>query len=41
MMVDDYNWSAWGDLLRGVQSGDLPFDHVHGKPIFEYLRRSL
>jgi hypothetical protein len=38
MMVDDYNWSGWGKLLHGVRTGELPFDLVHGVPIFEYLR---
>ena len=38
MMVDDYNWQAWGALLHGVRTGEIPFDHVHGRPIFEYLR---
>ena len=37
MMIDDYNWQAWSALLHGVTSGALPFDHVHGVPLFEYL----
>ncbi len=39
MMVDRYNWDAWRELLHGVQTGALPFDHVHGLPIFEFLRQ--
>ena len=39
MMVDDYNWQSWGALLHGVRTGELPFDHVHGMPVFEYLAR--
>lgn len=38
MMVDNYNWDAWRELFHGVRTGELPFDHVHGVPIFEYLR---
>src|SRR5262249_36921432 len=38
MMIDDYNWNAWRELLHGVTTGRLAFDHVHGVPIFEYLR---
>jgi hypothetical protein len=38
MIVDDYNWNAWSALLHGVQTGELPFDHVFGMPLFEYLR---
>ena len=37
MMIDDYNWQAWSALLHGVTTGALPFDHVHGVPLFEYL----
>lgn len=38
MIINGYNWNAWRELLHGVQTGDLPFDHVHGVPAFEYLR---
>jgi hypothetical protein len=38
MMIDGYNWDAWRELLHGVRTGELPFDHVHGVPFFEYLR---
>jgi len=37
MIIDDYIWDAWGDLFHGVQTGIVPFDHVHGQPIFGYL----
>jgi hypothetical protein len=37
MMVDDYNWSAWGGLFHGVQTGGVAFDHVHGQRFFDYL----
>jgi len=38
MVVDDHNWQAWSGLLRGVMTGGLPFDQVHGVPFFAYLR---
>lgn len=38
MMVDDYNWRSWAGLADGVAGGALPFDRVHGMPIFEYLK---
>jgi O-methyltransferase/methyltransferase family protein len=38
MMVDDYNWQAWSALHHGVTTGERPFDHVLGKPAFEYLK---
>ena len=39
MSVDDYNWQAWGELEHGVRTGELPFDHALGMPIFAYLRK--
>jgi hypothetical protein len=39
MMVADYNWNAWGDLLASVRDGEPAFDRVHGMPFFEYLVR--
>lgn len=39
MMVDGYNWNGWRELLHGVRTGEIPFDHVHGMPVFEYLRQ--
>jgi hypothetical protein len=29
--------NAWDNLLHGVQTGDIPFDHAHGKPVMEWL----
>ncbi|WP_043343556.1 methyltransferase [Belnapia moabensis] len=34
-----YQWSAWGDLLYGVRTGDTPFRHVHGTDPWEYRSR--
>ncbi|TDH58309.1 methyltransferase [Dankookia rubra] len=34
-----YQWSAWGDLLHGVQTGETPFRHVHGADPWEYRSR--
>jgi hypothetical protein len=39
MMVDDYNWSAWGALLPAVRDGQPAFDRVHGMPFFDWLQR--
>lgn len=39
MMVDDYNWRAWGALAEGVRNGGTPFEHVHRMPIFGYLQQ--
>jgi hypothetical protein len=38
MLVDDYNWSAWGALEHAVKSGDSAFEHVHGSPAFPWMR---
>jgi O-methyltransferase domain/Dimerisation domain len=37
MMADGYNVGAWTALEHGVRTGELPFDHVYGKPLFGYL----
>jgi len=39
MMVDDYNWNAWGGLLQSVRDGEQSFERVHGMPFFDYLQR--
>jgi len=33
-------WSAWGNLLHSVQTGETAFDSVHGMGLFEYLNQS-
>jgi hypothetical protein len=37
MIIDDYNWKAWGALSHGVETGGVAFQHVQGMPFFEYL----
>jgi hypothetical protein len=39
MMTDGYNWRAWAALDQAVRGGALPFDQVHGEPIFDYLAK--
>ena len=39
MAIEGYNWAAWGALLHGVTTGERPFDHVHGMPVFAWLQR--
>ncbi len=38
MMVDGYNWRGWQELLHGVRTGEVGFEHAHGKPFFDWLR---
>jgi len=33
----DWAYRAYGDILHSVQTGQPAFDHVYGKPLFEYL----
>src|SRR5262249_28331605 len=33
-----YNWRAWDGLLDGVRTGELPFDKIHGRPLFDWLQ---
>jgi SAM-dependent methyltransferase len=37
MMVDDYWFQAWSDLLQSVKTGQTAFDRVHGMKIFDYF----
>lgn len=37
MIVDDYNWSAWGELAHSVRTGDDAAQKVFGSPLFDYL----
>jgi hypothetical protein len=37
MLVEGYNWEAWGGLLEGVRTGERPFDKVHGQRAFDWL----
>jgi hypothetical protein len=39
MLVDDYNWSAWGALEHAVRTGNSAFEHVHGAPAFSWLQQ--
>jgi len=38
MLVDDYNWSAWGALEHAVRTGESAFERVHGAPAFAWMR---
>jgi hypothetical protein len=38
MLVDDYNWSAWGALQHAVQTGESAFEHIHGMGAFAWMR---
>lgn len=37
MLVDDFNWSAWGALEHSVRTGVSAFEHVHGAPAFPWM----
>jgi hypothetical protein len=32
-------WSAWGDILHSVRTGDGAFEHVHGETGFDYFAK--
>lgn len=38
MLTADNMMEAGIKLLRGVRTGQCPFDHVHGSPFFDYLQ---
>lgn len=35
--LDDQRWLAWGQLLAGVRTGEVPFERVHGMGMFDYF----
>jgi O-methyltransferase/methyltransferase family protein len=37
MMVDDYWFQAWSDLLQSIKTGQTAFDRVHGLKVFDYF----
>jgi hypothetical protein len=37
LLGDPATWRAWGALTHGVRTGEAAFDHVHGRPLFDYL----
>ena len=37
LMMGDEHYRSWGDLLYSIRTGKPAFDHVYGKPIFDYL----
>jgi len=36
-MTDPFHFRVHAELLHTVRTGEITFDHVYGKPIFEYL----
>lgn len=32
------HWQGWGNFLYSVQTGKSAFEHVHGKPFFDYCQ---
>ena len=39
MLSEKYQEDAWGQLLHGVKTGEIPFLKAHGVSIFEYLEK--
>lgn len=37
LMMGDEHYASWGELLYSVQTGKPAFDHIYGKPIFNWL----
>ncbi|MSQ96198.1 MAG: methyltransferase [Gemmataceae bacterium] len=37
IMMGDEHYRSWGDLLHSVQTGKPAFDHIYGKPVFDWL----
>ena len=37
LMMGDEHYRSWGELLYSVQTGKPAFDHLYGKPVFDWL----
>lgn len=37
LMMGDEHYASWGELLYSVQTGKPAFDHLYGKPVFDWL----
>ncbi len=37
LMMGDEHYRSWGDLLYSVETGKPAFDHIYGKPVFDWL----
>ena len=37
IMLGEEHHAAWGQILYSLQTGKPAFDHVYGKPVFDYL----
>ena len=37
VMMGEEHYRAWGNLLHSVETGEIAFDKVFGKPIFDHL----
>jgi ubiquinone/menaquinone biosynthesis C-methylase UbiE len=37
LMMGDEHYRSWGDLLYSIQTGKPAFDHLYGKPVFDWL----
>lgn len=38
MLLDEYHWQPWKELLHSVRTGETAFNHVHGMGFFDFLR---
>ena len=36
-MADPFHFRNYAELLHTVRTGEITFDHIYGKPVFEYL----
>ena len=39
LVNEPFHYMAWGELARGVRTGEVPFERAHGRTFFEHLRQ--
>ena len=38
MLLREFHWRPWSNLIHTVRTGETAFDHTHGMGVFDYLR---
>jgi O-methyltransferase domain len=36
-ITSPFHFRTYAEIMHSVMTGDITFDHIHGKPVFEYL----
>jgi hypothetical protein len=40
IMNIEYHYSAWGNLMHSIQTGEIAFDHLHNETLWEFYKKA-